>query len=214
MQFIPSTWSVVGVDADGDAKRNPQDIDDAALASAVYLCSGSDDLSTIAGQRAAVYRYNHSSSYVDLVLLVMQAYAEGDYTAVPNSVVAAPYITADVVVPTRGGGGGTGGHGGGSASAQQPSEPQPEQPAPGPTPLPGVPDDPTAPPTSEPSREPNPVKEAADDPTGTVSDTASHPAGTVQDAQSYAEAQARCLAQGISLLDVAPLTRCISGLLD
>ena len=31
MQFIPSTWSVVGVDGDGDGKRNPQDIDDAAL---------------------------------------------------------------------------------------------------------------------------------------------------------------------------------------
>ena len=44
MQFIPSTWSVVGVDADGDAQRNPQDIDDAALATAVYLCSGDDDL--------------------------------------------------------------------------------------------------------------------------------------------------------------------------
>ncbi len=40
MQFIPSTWSVVGVDGDNDGKRNPQDIDDAALASAVYLCSG------------------------------------------------------------------------------------------------------------------------------------------------------------------------------
>ena len=46
MQFIPSTWSVVGVDADGDAQRNPQDIDDAALATAVYLCSGDDDLAT------------------------------------------------------------------------------------------------------------------------------------------------------------------------
>ncbi|MEO7627346.1 MAG: hypothetical protein ABIS91_13875, partial [Nocardioides sp.] len=30
MQFIPSTWSVVGVDGDNDGKRNPQDIDDAA----------------------------------------------------------------------------------------------------------------------------------------------------------------------------------------
>ena len=49
MQFIPSTWSVVGVDADGDAQRNPQDIDDAALATAVYLCSGEDDLSTLDG---------------------------------------------------------------------------------------------------------------------------------------------------------------------
>ena len=49
MQFIPSTWSVVGVDGDGDGKRNPQDIDDAALATAVYLCSGDDDLGTDAG---------------------------------------------------------------------------------------------------------------------------------------------------------------------
>ena len=50
MQFIPSTWSVVGVDADGDGVRNPQDIDDAALGTAVYLCSGSDDLATDAGR--------------------------------------------------------------------------------------------------------------------------------------------------------------------
>src|SRR6478735_9121149 len=68
MQFIPSTWSVVGVDADGDGQRNPQDINDAALATAVYLCSGDDDLSSTAGQRSAVFRYNHSAAYVDLVL--------------------------------------------------------------------------------------------------------------------------------------------------
>ena len=80
MQFIPSTWSVVGVDADGDGQRNPQDIDDAALATAVYLCSGDDDLSTDAGQRAAVYRYNHSQAYVDLVLAIMTAYLAGDFT--------------------------------------------------------------------------------------------------------------------------------------
>src|SRR6476661_5706915 len=71
LQFIPSTWSVVGVDADGDAQRNPQDINDAALATAVYLCSGADDLSTVRGQRASVYRYNHSTQYVDLVISIM-----------------------------------------------------------------------------------------------------------------------------------------------
>ncbi|WP_182525594.1 lytic transglycosylase domain-containing protein [Nocardioides dongkuii] len=95
MQFIPSTWSVVGVDADGDDARNPQDIDDAALASAVYLCSGDDDLSTVAGQRAAVYRYNHSQSYVDLVLSIMNAYLDGEYTSVPNGTTAAGYIVPD-----------------------------------------------------------------------------------------------------------------------
>ncbi|WP_231916836.1 lytic transglycosylase domain-containing protein [Nocardioides scoriae] len=83
MQFIPSTWQVVKVDADGDDERNPQDIDDASLATAVYLCSGKDDLSKRAGQEAAVYRYNHSRDYVNLVLRIMLAYSSGDYTAVP-----------------------------------------------------------------------------------------------------------------------------------
>ncbi len=50
MQFIPSTWSAVKVDADGDGKRNPQDIDDASLATAVYLCSGSENLGARPGQ--------------------------------------------------------------------------------------------------------------------------------------------------------------------
>jgi hypothetical protein len=84
MQFIPSTWQVVKVDADGDSKRNPQDMDDAALATAVYLCSGSDNLSTRKGQESAVYRYNHSQDYVNLVLRIMEAYSSGDYTAVPS----------------------------------------------------------------------------------------------------------------------------------
>ncbi len=84
MQFIPGTWSVVKVDADGDGKRNPQDIDDSSLATAVYLCSGNDDLGTRKGQEAGVFRYNHSKSYVDLVLRIMAAYQSGDYTAVPT----------------------------------------------------------------------------------------------------------------------------------
>ncbi|MDX6372495.1 MAG: hypothetical protein QOD98_1483 [Nocardioidaceae bacterium] len=93
MQFIPSTWSVVGVDADGDGVRNPQDIDDAALGTAVYLCSGSDDLGTDAGRRSAVYRYNHSQSYVDLVLDIMDAYLQGDFTSIPNGTVLAGELT-------------------------------------------------------------------------------------------------------------------------
>jgi hypothetical protein len=95
MQFIPSTWSVVGVDGDGDGMRNPQDIDDAALATAVYLCSGDEDLSTPAGQQVAVYRYNHSQEYVDLVLAIMRAYAQGEYAAVPNGTAAPTTFTPD-----------------------------------------------------------------------------------------------------------------------
>jgi hypothetical protein len=74
MQFIPSTWSAVGVDADGDQRRDPQDIDDAALAAGVYLCAGEGDLADDADLRAAVFRYNHSEAYVDLVLEVMTDY--------------------------------------------------------------------------------------------------------------------------------------------
>ena len=95
MQFIPSTWSVVGVDADNDGQRNPQDIDDAALATAVYLCSGDNDLSTVAGQRASVYRYNHSTSYVNLVLRIMDNYLAGDFMSVPDGTTVAGYIVPE-----------------------------------------------------------------------------------------------------------------------
>jgi len=100
MQFIPSTWAIVGVDADNDGQRNPQDVYDAALASAVYLCSGPDDLSTDAGQRSAVFRYNHSQKYVALVLAIEHAYQRGDFSAVPNGTTSAsfPFGAPPVVV--------------------------------------------------------------------------------------------------------------------
>ena len=105
MQFIPSTWSVVGVDGDNDGTRDPQDIDDAALATAVYLCSGDDDLSSEKGQRASVYRYNHSNAYVDLVLEIMQAYLDGDFSAVPTSTLTSGVIVPDPTASTGGNGG-------------------------------------------------------------------------------------------------------------
>ncbi|HYQ33593.1 MAG TPA: lytic murein transglycosylase, partial [Lapillicoccus sp.] len=114
MKFIPSTWTVVGVDGDSDGTRNPQDIDDAALATAVYLCSGDDDLSEEKGQRASVYRYNHSNDYVDLVLSIMQSYMDGDFSAVPTSVLTSGVITPE----TKGTAGGkTGGKGGATGGA-------------------------------------------------------------------------------------------------
>jgi len=106
LQFIPSTWAVAGVDADDDGRRDPQDIDDAALAAAVYLCSGSEDLSTRAGQEAAVHRYNHSDAYVDLVLSRAGSYLEGDavggggYTSVVNAGSVVP-LTPLASAPVR-----------------------------------------------------------------------------------------------------------------
>lgn len=76
MQFVPATWPLVAVDGDGDGRRDPQDIDDAALAAAVYLCSGDDDVSTDKGKRAALGRYNHSKAYVATVLKIAKGYAD------------------------------------------------------------------------------------------------------------------------------------------
>ena len=136
MQFIPSTWAVVGVDGDSDGTRNPQDIDDAALATAVYLCSGDDDLSAEKGQRASVYRYNHSNDYVDLVLSIMQAYMDGDFSAVPTSTLTSGVILPDLTGSGDGSGdkGGKGGKGGkgkdggnGRATRRPPTRPRPRR---------------------------------------------------------------------------------------
>jgi len=127
MQFIPSTWRVVGVDGDGDGKRNPQDIDDAALATAVYLCSGDENLGKRAGQEAAVYRYNHSQDYVNLVLSIADAYASGDYSATPNGSTSSTTFTPSYGDSVFGGGSGTRGYKGArvpqqhQAQTQQPS---------------------------------------------------------------------------------------------
>ena len=85
MQFIPGTWKSVGVDADGDGVKNPQDIDDAATAAGVYLCAGTGDLAQEADLRSAVRRYNRSDTYVDTVVRIAKAYESGQFTKVPTS---------------------------------------------------------------------------------------------------------------------------------
>ena len=89
MQFLPSTWSVVGVDADSDGVRSPHDIDDAALATGVFLCSAPGSLDTSTGLRTAILRYNPSSSYVASVLAVERSYRAGDFDT-PGEVSSRP----------------------------------------------------------------------------------------------------------------------------
>ncbi|HJV98913.1 MAG TPA: lytic murein transglycosylase [Arthrobacter sp.] len=49
MQFIPSTWQLVGRDGNGDGTAKPFNIDDAALSAATYLCAGGRDPTTADG---------------------------------------------------------------------------------------------------------------------------------------------------------------------
>lgn len=89
MQFLPSTWNVVGVDGNGDGKRDPQNIYDSALAASVYLCYGHANMNNPADIKTAIYRYNHSDAYVALVTAIMNAYKAGNYTAYPTGTYAA-----------------------------------------------------------------------------------------------------------------------------
>ena len=77
MQFIPATWRIWGADGNGDGIRDPQNIEDAALAAAGYLCAGGRDLSRAADLRAAVLSYNHSQRYLSTVVGIVRAVTSG-----------------------------------------------------------------------------------------------------------------------------------------
>lgn len=93
-QFIPDTWARWGIRAgadratvisllqgqatanSADLNGNPDDIDDAAVAAARYLCASGRDLSTAAGWRKAIFAYNHSDTYVRQVHTAASGYAK------------------------------------------------------------------------------------------------------------------------------------------
>ncbi|UMG91605.1 hypothetical protein [Nocardioides sp. TF02-7] len=103
MQLAPTTWSSVGVDGDGDGRRDPQDLDDAALAVAVLICAGDHDLRETDQLREAVERVNDDASFVDTVLAVYDTYNE-QLEADPPDIVDVPVIDPpDLpdVVPAR-----------------------------------------------------------------------------------------------------------------
>jgi hypothetical protein len=74
MQFLPSTWAVYGVDADGDGVANPEDINDSTLAAAHYLCAAASGLSQPQNLIRAVHAYNHSFAYVRAVFTAAASY--------------------------------------------------------------------------------------------------------------------------------------------
>jgi hypothetical protein len=63
LQFLPGTWRWAGRDGDGDGRRDPQNVFDAALATAGYLCLEGRDLSRPGDLRSAVLSYNQSGDY-------------------------------------------------------------------------------------------------------------------------------------------------------
>ncbi|MFI5608749.1 lytic transglycosylase domain-containing protein [Amycolatopsis sp. NPDC051903] len=76
-QFIPATWRGYASDGNGDGKADPENLFDASLATARYLCSGGLDLANPDQLRTAIYRYNNSDVYVNTVILWAEAYRNG-----------------------------------------------------------------------------------------------------------------------------------------
>jgi membrane-bound lytic murein transglycosylase B len=77
MQFLPTTWAKWGARASGDgAPPDPQNIDDAALSAARYLCGSGGDMSSAQGWWLAVLTYNESTTYGKNVFSGADAYAK------------------------------------------------------------------------------------------------------------------------------------------
>jgi len=75
-QLIPQTWRNWHTDGSGDGVEDPQNIDDAAMATVNYLCRSSTAIDTEAGWRAAITAFNSPSSYLDTVAGYAVQYAE------------------------------------------------------------------------------------------------------------------------------------------
>jgi hypothetical protein len=72
MQFLPSSWEMYGLDANGDGRKDPYNPVDAICAAAHYLkiAGGDHDL------YKAIFSYNHADWYVQEVLLYARAYGK------------------------------------------------------------------------------------------------------------------------------------------
>ncbi|QKT10792.1 lytic murein transglycosylase [Rhodococcus sp. W8901] len=90
MQFIPSTWARYASDGNGDGVADPNNVFDASLAAARYLCAGGLDLNDPAQASRAVLRYNNSASYMANVLGWSAAYRTGGTAAPSVPVTPAP----------------------------------------------------------------------------------------------------------------------------
>ncbi len=114
MQFIPSSWERWGQTERPGAVPDPQNIYDAALAAARYLCAAGGDLSTPEGLNKAILAYNHSDAYLTVVLSWIRQYTSGGAvtttadapagTAQPPTAepaATAPVATAESAVPSE-----------------------------------------------------------------------------------------------------------------
>ncbi|MFD8568316.1 lytic transglycosylase domain-containing protein [Streptomyces sp. NPDC059639] len=164
MQFIPSTWEWAGRDGNGDGKKDPFNVYDAALAAGHYLCRNDWDLSNATDLNKAILSYNNSSDYLATVLRWMEYYRKGSHE-VPDGTG---------VLPKHPSGGSTSSPG----PSPSPSTPGGSSPSPSPNPSePSKPSDPSKP--SKPSKPSNPSETPTPTPTESVTKLADADTGTL-----------------------------------
>ena len=79
VQFIPSTWAVLGRDGNDDSVADPNNIYDGALAAATLLCDQGGSMGDPAARTRAVLAYNNSLAYVANVNAWAHGYAVNAY---------------------------------------------------------------------------------------------------------------------------------------
>jgi hypothetical protein len=186
MQFIPSTWEHWGADGNGDGVSNPNNVYDAALAAAHYLCADGRDLAVPHDMDRAILGYNHSQAYLNLVRAWYDHFTQGGAVSVPDrpgtpSTPASPTGSASAP-PTPPGSSpkpSASRPPAGSYTPGRPAKPTPDpstgQPSPSPTP----PTDTGTPPTGTPTDPPTTPGCGTESPTPTPSDSATPtPSGT------------------------------------
>ena len=72
----PAGWTRYQVDADNDGVADPNDLNDATVAAANYLCAGGRDLATSGGWWGAVLSYNAIQQYAQTVFDVANGYGQ------------------------------------------------------------------------------------------------------------------------------------------
>jgi membrane-bound lytic murein transglycosylase B len=179
MQFLPETWASVARDGDGDGRMNPDDIDDSALGSAVYLCGAGGSLADPAGMARAAFRYNHSDYYVKLVLSFQAGYQTGVF-AEPSPPPPAKVKATSVRTP---------------AKPRPAVKPRVTKPVPAPAPAVTVP-------SAAPKPAPKPTPKPSPQPGPTTKPTPAGPALVQVDGTWTACGPGYCL--GANLLDLGP----------
>ncbi|KPI01525.1 hypothetical protein OK006_1022 [Actinobacteria bacterium OK006] len=147
MQFIPSTWEWAGRDGNGDGKKDPNNVYDAALAAGHYLCRFDRDLSVQSQMNAAILNYNNSTEYLNTVLSWLEYYRKGTHE-VPDGTGTlpshssnsdpgsspSPTTPATPSTPSTPSAPSTHKPGGGGSTSPTPKPPAPSSPTPSPTP--------------------------------------------------------------------------------